>query len=122
MKLGSVLEFKNLVGVSDISSAFRWLPAICVAYIYYNYFFFPVELYPWTITFVFGRRYGHHFFIYPPSEKSNGSGYVSATVHFDYPYVWLFAQSCGQQHKCDYHFSDLVHLRNWTFDLVSFFF
>ena len=41
---------------------------------------------------------------------------------FDYPYVWLLAQSCElEQHKCDYHFSDLVHFRNWTFDLVSFF-
>lgn len=61
------------------------IACICIAYIY-NYF--PVDFHPWTVTFVFGRRYGHYFFIYSPSEKSNGSGYVSL-LYILYVDYWL---------------------------------
>ena len=38
---------------------------------------------------------------------------------FTFFFSFLLAQSC-EQHKCDHYFSDLVHIRNWIIDLVSF--
>ena len=114
IKLGNVLEFKESVGVSDISAAFGCLH-LWLTYVIISSGFSPLDCHfrPWSMLWSLFL----YLFSFRKVERERIREYTQ-TVHL-ISLGWLLTQSCGQ-HKCDHYFSDMVHIRNWTIDLVSF--
>ena len=108
IRLGNALEFKELVGVSDISAAFScphlWLTYIIISS---GISLLGYHFRPWSMLW--------SPFLYLFSfKKVERERIREFTVHLTF--YWLNYE----QHKCDHYLSDLVHVRNWTIDLVSF--
>ena len=114
IKLDNVTEFKDIVGVSDISFAFGCLlPSLWLTYI---------------IIFSGISHQGCHYrlwsmswslFLYLFSFRKVGRERIREFIVHLISLFFLMPQSC-EQHKFDHYFSNLVHLRNWIINLVSY--